>query len=456
MRVLAGEVECCGVRVKAGQAFSAVVDPKMPLVEIRAQGAVVAEEEERAVCAIVLAEGCFEPPLELEPDHFVGDAQPNQKAISFSAQAMEMMSLLQVVLSFQSAQVKTVAVIGDRKTGKSSLCRFIAGNLHASQDVYLVDTDLGQPMDWMPGFLSLRKLERITCGNTVAWSGQPLSPDVHCSAFVGDYSPEHFVSLFTLKVQQLAQQAKERVHRGVILVNTCGFVRGLGLETVRAVLQAFNPQVIVETTHRGELIVKKMAAWRSYNIIKGRGDFINSKTSVFLPGPLVSSDIRARSGAPREARIEAVCRYFEQSCMRTTLPLRGAEFAFHEHDRKLLLSSEGLADAELALALVGSICALRLSNDLEVPLLLEDVDLAAGHLVVRLQQEFRPLVGERFTITASEYMFYETKGAALGTDKAWQGEVEATGRLGQKTYWSGPGFGVGSKALRKVVSRRKQ
>jgi len=428
----------------------------MPLVDIRAQGAVVAEEDDRAVCAIVRTDDCFEPPLELELDFFVGAQQPNQGSISFSAQAVEMMSLLQAVLSFQSAPVKTVVVLGDRKTGKSSLCRFISGNLLASHDVYLVDTDLGQPMEWMPGFLSIKKLNRVTCSNTTGWTGQPFSLDTQYSSFVGDFSPEHFVSLFALKIQQLAERARELVHRGVIIVNTCGFVRGLGLETVKATLQAFNPQAVVETTHRGELIVKKLAASRGYNIIRGKGDFVNAKTSVFLPGPLVSSEQKSRFGPMREARIEAMHRYFEQHCIRASLQLSAASFVFHDRDRKLLLAAESLAEAEVALALVGSVCALSLANGLEVPVLLEDFDLRAGLLEVRLQREFRLLVGERFTVTASEYLFYESKPAALDSDRGWQAEIEASGRLGLKTYWSGPGFGVGSKALRKVVSRRKR
>jgi polynucleotide 5'-hydroxyl-kinase GRC3/NOL9 len=177
---------------------------------------------------------------------------------------------------------RTILVIGATDRGKSTYCQYLSRQLLAAGDsVALVDADIGQKDIGPPGTITLgypdavRPLHRL---QPAAWY------------FVGAVSPaEHMLPVIagTRQLADAAQTAR-------VIVNTSGFVYGLGRQLKRRKIEALEPDVMVSLA-RGRELDALLAPYR------------HLRTLHLPPSPQARQKSRQQRRANRE---EAFRRYF--------------------------------------------------------------------------------------------------------------------------------------------------
>ncbi|CAG9465771.1 unnamed protein product [Pedinophyceae sp. YPF-701] len=140
-----------------------------------------------------------------------------------------------------TTQPARIAVVGPKGVGKSSLCRLLANRLLATQGaVAWLDTDCGQPELTPPGCLSWTLLTEPLFGPPHL---QQRRPDA--AFFVGDTSPQHDPMKYVRAVAALAKHHAAVAPYAPLVINTHGWVRGMGLDLLADALDAAFPSLVI-------------------------------------------------------------------------------------------------------------------------------------------------------------------------------------------------------------------
>ncbi|GFR40680.1 hypothetical protein Agub_g1271, partial [Astrephomene gubernaculifera] len=139
-----------------------------------------------------------------------------------------------------------VAVVGPTDSGKSTLCRML-GNwaVRSGWQPAFVDLDVGQGTITAPGCLSAVPLEQPVDVEAGFLADLPLA------FYYGHTSPGENPALFKALTDKLAAllqrraQADPRAGASGLLINTFGWVDGLGYELQKHVIQAFQCDVVL-------------------------------------------------------------------------------------------------------------------------------------------------------------------------------------------------------------------
>lgn len=206
---------------------------------------------------------------------------------------------------------RTILVLGAADRGKSTYCAFLARRLgNARRRVALVDADVGQKDIGPPA--------TITLGYFTASRGQaPVRPSAYY--FVGSTTPSGHLVPMVVGAKRMLDAAQA----DFVLVNTTGFIHGVGRVLKTHKIEALRPDVIV-AIQAGDELESILRAHRNQHIIR------------IAPSPLAapkSADDRRRN------RKEAFRRYFRQA-KPASLPLAKVIF-----QRSLLLTGEAIPDA---------------------------------------------------------------------------------------------------------------
>ena len=151
-----------------------------------------------------------------------------------------------------STPIPIVLVIGDKNSGKSSLAQFCVNNLlQNNKKVFYLDSDVGQPEFTPSGLISLRIIEKPYFGP--AWTH--LNPPGHVvrQYYVGDNSSKENPDFFSqclmqlvncYKTQELLSDQEKHLHYPIV-INTHGWVAGVGLESVELLINEIKPNLIL-------------------------------------------------------------------------------------------------------------------------------------------------------------------------------------------------------------------
>lgn len=245
---------------------------------------------------------------------------------------------------------RKVLVMGDVDRGKSTYCDFLSQHLlTAGFRVAVVDTDVGQKHIGPPATLTLgypAPAQPLADVRPVAWY------------FIGAVNPVGHLLPMVVGTRQLVDTARG----AFVLMNTTGFIRGVGRILKSYKIEAVQPDVIVAIAQGSELqpIIR---AYRNYRILR------------LPPSP------RAVVKTPeqrRQARERAFGNYFQPAC-EIALPYRKLilqrKFASPDSKRNLLC---GLADRRnrgLGLAIVRAADASRGTFSLLTPVPAEKIHL---------------------------------------------------------------------------------
>lgn len=452
---LKGEVNCMDIILTQGKSIKIEIDETMPFIEIRAVACGSHDSKEEPSIAMIRGEESLQPPLELEKEFYHRGSKSNNSSIVFSREFRDKVALLRTALTVSTKPLKTILIVGDRKCGKSTACRYIANNLSTSGDVYLVDTDCGQPLSHIPGFIHLSKVKPGEVSNSTVWRGQQIPHECIMSRQIGDFSPEHFPTIWMNQVSELVKAVIEKQLHGTLIVNTGGAIRGSNMEGIQGLIKLFKPQVIFELIAKHDSLVKHLPGGRMYNHISTRSDCVSSKISVLTARSLLPDKLRESFGPMRDARNAAFVKYFEQSCMSFDMDIGKLCLNLLINDQKQTPKLLNEPIETLGLLLVGSICSLETTEGSEIPVLVEDCDPEKKCLTLRIQSD-RLCELPSTSIKLSKSVYSSLDISMPSVTENWQNEIERNGILGKKFGWHGPVLGVGAKNLRRKVSSRKK
>jgi polynucleotide 5'-hydroxyl-kinase GRC3/NOL9 len=138
-------------------------------------------------------------------------------------------------------RLRVILVLGGGDTGKSSYCRFLAGELLAAgQKVALVDADIGQKDIGPPAAVTL---------GYVTDTVERLVARPEAFYFIGSTSPEGRLLPLVVGTAQLANDADAPF----VIVDTTGYVEGIGRVLKGYKIEAVRPDLIVAIERRAEL-----------------------------------------------------------------------------------------------------------------------------------------------------------------------------------------------------------
>ena len=161
-----------------------------------------------------------------------------------------------------------IVLCGARNVGKSSFARLLINRLldrradaartadpteDAIGEIAYLESDLGQSEFSAPGLVALHRVSAPVFG----------PPHTHvraceASCFVGAVSPEPDPLLFVRSVQRMFAIYSERLTQLPLIINTCGWVSGLGAQLLSDVLALVNASHVV-TLHRDGMPLDALA-----------------------------------------------------------------------------------------------------------------------------------------------------------------------------------------------------
>eukprot|EP00397_Hematodinium_sp_SG-2012_P043689 GEMP01048626.1.p1 GENE.GEMP01048626.1~~GEMP01048626.1.p1 ORF type:complete len:531 (+),score=109.83 GEMP01048626.1:23-1594(+) len=151
--------------------------------------------------------------------------------------------------------VPSVTVMGAKGVGKSTFARYCVNRLlNTHSQVCYIDTDIGQPEFTAPGVVSLTVVNRPLLYTEGAYSGLLRSAETQYSYFIGAATPSANPLLYLDAIRKVA----ERYHRDFahvpLVLNTMGWVAGLGIHMVNTILDITKVEVVVRL---GEMPVEE-------------------------------------------------------------------------------------------------------------------------------------------------------------------------------------------------------
>eukprot|EP00743_Colponemidia_sp_Colp-15_P010448 GILK01011505.1.p1 GENE.GILK01011505.1~~GILK01011505.1.p1 ORF type:complete len:660 (-),score=106.14 GILK01011505.1:44-2023(-) len=142
----------------------------------------------------------------------------------------------------------SVVVTGAKNTGKSSLCRYLMNRiLSEHSQVAFLECDIGQTEFTAPGIIALHIVDR---------NSPPLGPPISHqlppmkACYLGDVSPNSDPQMYIEAIQACFDTyINFRNAHGInlpIVINTCGWVKGLGLDLILSIIRYCRPQTVVQ------------------------------------------------------------------------------------------------------------------------------------------------------------------------------------------------------------------
>ncbi|KAJ1454304.1 hypothetical protein M885DRAFT_522154 [Pelagophyceae sp. CCMP2097] len=136
----------------------------------------------------------------------------------------------------------SAVICGRQGAGKSTFARLLVNTRLAKHaTIAVLECDLGQPMLGAPGCISLKLVRK------------PLlkAPHAHCALpeaetvvqfFLGDVSPKDAPGAYTNAIGKCCDAWRAYHSDMPLVVNTCGWIAGLGAELLSAILSLVEPQ----------------------------------------------------------------------------------------------------------------------------------------------------------------------------------------------------------------------
>lgn len=149
-----------------------------------------------------------------------------------------------------SASDLRVLVCGGSGSGKSMAVRCLLNHLLSHhKEVVLIDTDVGQPEMNLPGLVAAHSVKRMRGGAPACWNREsPIA-----GGFFGDISPRENPKLYAACVRRVvaAGCSYGADYDCPMVINSDGWVSGVGADLLRLVSQCAVPSHVVSMTFGG-------------------------------------------------------------------------------------------------------------------------------------------------------------------------------------------------------------
>ena len=148
--------------------------------------------------------------------------------------------------SNSSKEQASLFVCGPRGVGKSTLARFLVNVLlNEHEEVLVLDCDVGQSEFTPPGILSLCSVRSPLLAPSFLSESSPVVQAFH----FGDTSPQDRPLLYLYYIHALRETASSRFPSTPVIINTNGWVRGLGMEMLLGAAHLCQPAQIFHLCH---------------------------------------------------------------------------------------------------------------------------------------------------------------------------------------------------------------
>ncbi|KHJ43404.1 NUC156 domain protein [Trichuris suis] len=151
-------------------------------------------------------------------------------------------SILQECVQLGLQKLFVVLACGAAGVGKSTLLRFIVnGLLSIGVEPFLMDLDTGQSEFCLPGCLAVKKMRFPLIGPPF---GRFMNDPDLCY-FFGEASPAGRPQVYLQLISELFRQYTDKISSGILLVNTNGYVVGLGAEILMEIVKVLKPDRVL-------------------------------------------------------------------------------------------------------------------------------------------------------------------------------------------------------------------
>eukprot|EP00798_Chlamydomonas_sp_ICE-L_P003493 gene3490-13559_t len=233
---------------------------------------------------------------------------------TFSRLLVNTLALQDICQDSASPTPVVIAICGPKGAGKSSFSRLLVNSLISNAvphpRVSYLDCDCGQPEFTPAGLVSLTIVETPLLGPPHVHAQQ----NPHYAHYLGDNSPQcdpetYVKSVLSLYHQHLeVQQDPSAISRPPLVINTHGWIRGLGFELLKQVLSEIKVTHVVQGPfwcNEGELCTASIRRVYSPISVNHQGEItaIGAASTAGLlpggrnPGPMSPGGARGGSGA---------------------------------------------------------------------------------------------------------------------------------------------------------------
>lgn len=141
------------------------------------------------------------------------------------------------------AKAPVVLICGGQDVGKSTFARYLANSfLNSRKELYFLECDVGQTEFTPPGLISLNKISSPLLGPPFTHLQQPER-----SVFFGDISPRDKPGFFMQCIHYVYQTYADNYRNKIpLIVNTQGWIKGLGVPLLFDVIRLVQPSHIIQ------------------------------------------------------------------------------------------------------------------------------------------------------------------------------------------------------------------
>eukprot|EP01114_Cavostelium_apophysatum_P001760 TRINITY_DN11535_c0_g1_i1.p1 TRINITY_DN11535_c0_g1~~TRINITY_DN11535_c0_g1_i1.p1 ORF type:complete len:477 (-),score=26.17 TRINITY_DN11535_c0_g1_i1:159-1460(-) len=140
-----------------------------------------------------------------------------------------------------------VLIVGKTDTGKSTLSKILLG--YAARRNFrpvFADLDIGQGNITIPGMVAAAPIDR-----PVPFSLEEFTESPPLVYFVGNVSPSDCPDVYRTAIENVARDLQRKItlddsaRIGGLIINTCGWVEGLGLDIIRHAIKVLSVNVVL-------------------------------------------------------------------------------------------------------------------------------------------------------------------------------------------------------------------
>lgn len=155
------------------------------------------------------------------------------------------------------AKAPVVLICGGKDVGKSTFARYLTNSLLNSQkELYFLECDVGQTEFTPPGLISLNRVCSPLLGPPFAHLRQPER-----SVFFGDISPKDRPEFYIKCINNVYQTYADHYRNKIpLIVNTQGWVKGMGVPLLLDVIRMVQPSHIIQLNYSSQENVNKNLA----------------------------------------------------------------------------------------------------------------------------------------------------------------------------------------------------
>jgi polynucleotide 5'-hydroxyl-kinase GRC3/NOL9 len=169
--------------------------------------------------------------------------------------------------SRDSCHQSVICIVGSKNTGKSSVARYISNRIVSKyRKLCYMECDVGQPEFTPAGIISLHIIDRPLLGPPFTHQMIPFH-----GIFFGATSPKDDPDAYLGGLIELIKIYRNELSDLPLVVNTCGWVKGVGLELLDSFLSRLLPTDIIHMTNGGTSYILDMIQQKNIDAIELRG-----------------------------------------------------------------------------------------------------------------------------------------------------------------------------------------